>query len=40
MAAATSGENDLVERFITEFDAEVVIDDEPGQRDQRIEETS
>ena len=40
VAAATSGENDLVERFITEFDAEVVIDDEPGQRDQRIEETS
>jgi DNA polymerase III subunit gamma/tau len=39
-AVAASGENDLVERFISEFDAEVVIDDEPGQPDQRIEETS
>jgi DNA polymerase-3 subunit gamma/tau len=37
------GENDLVERFISEFDAEVLIDDEPerpAQPDERIEETS
>jgi len=39
-AAAASGETHLVERFITEFDAEVVIDDDPGEHDQRIEETS
>ena len=36
-AAAASGENDLVERFIAEFDAEVVIDDEP---EHGMEETS
>jgi hypothetical protein len=34
---AATGENELVERFIAEFDAEVVIDDEP---DKPIEETS
>ncbi|MFN8114376.1 MAG: hypothetical protein U0R51_14400, partial [Solirubrobacterales bacterium] len=34
---AATGENDLVERFIAEFDAEVVIDDEP---DKPMEETS
>ena len=51
-AAAGVGENELVERFISEFDAEVLIDDEPDQPDQpdqtddrdqpdeRIEETS
>ncbi|MCB0877150.1 MAG: hypothetical protein KDB46_13260, partial [Solirubrobacterales bacterium] len=32
-----SNENELVERFIAEFDAEVVVDDEP---DQPMEETS
>ncbi len=36
-AVAATGENDLVERFIAEFDAEVVIDDEP---DTPMEETS
>ena len=30
-AAAGVGENELVERFISEFDAEVLIDDEPDQ---------
>ena len=51
-AAAGVGESELVERFISEFDAEVLIDDEPDQTDQpdqtddrdqpdeRIEETS
>jgi DNA polymerase-3 subunit gamma/tau len=34
---ATIGENELVERFIHEFDAEVVIDDEP---EKPMEETS
>ena len=50
--AAEVGENELVERFISEFDAEVLIDDEPDrsgsrgqpdepdQPDERIEETS
>jgi hypothetical protein len=33
------GEDDLFERFVVEFDAEVVID-EPEQADERIEETS
>ena len=37
---AASGENELVEHFITAFDAEVVIDEEPDQPDERIEETS
>jgi DNA polymerase-3 subunit gamma/tau len=36
-SVAAGGENDLVERFIAEFDAEVVIDDAP---DQPMEETS
>lgn len=36
-AEAATGENELVERFIAEFDAEVVIDDEP---DKPMEETS
>ncbi len=36
-AVEAGGENDLVERFIAEFDAEVVADDEP---DQDMEETS
>ncbi len=42
-AAGETGESDLVERFISEFDAEVLIDDEPerpAQTDERIEETS
>ncbi len=42
-AAGEAGENELVERFISEFDAEVMIDDEPrqaAQPDERIEETS
>jgi hypothetical protein len=34
---AATGENELVERFIAEFDAEVVIDDEP---EKPMEETS
>ena len=37
--AVAAGEDDLFERFVVEFDAEVVID-EPEQADERIEETS
>ncbi len=36
-AEAATGENELVERFIAEFDAEVVVDDAP---DKPMEETS
>jgi len=36
-AEAATGENELVERFIAEFDAEVVVDEEP---DKPMEETS
>jgi DNA polymerase-3 subunit gamma/tau len=39
-AAAPAGEDDLFERFVAEFDAEIVIDEEPEQADERIEETS
>jgi len=35
-----TGGDDLFERLIGEFDAEVVIDEEPEQPDERIEETS
>ncbi|KAA0269276.1 MAG: hypothetical protein EDQ89_10825 [Acidobacteria bacterium] len=41
--AAPVGEDDLFERFVAEFDAEIVIDEEPEQPEQaeeRIEETS
>jgi hypothetical protein len=37
---AAAGGDDLLERFVTEFDAEVVADEEPEQADDRIEETS
>ena len=39
-SAAPVGEDDLFERFVSEFDAEIVIDEEPEQADERIEETS
>ncbi|HET6831642.1 MAG TPA: DNA polymerase III subunit gamma/tau, partial [Solirubrobacterales bacterium] len=38
--AGAGGGDDLFDRIVTEFDAEVVTDEQPEQPDERIEETS